>query len=107
MQSFDFYFLMILALAISMAAWVFRIAKKRFALRWHVNLIGAGWVTMAIVAMGAWWMSASGVMESTVGPDAPVVNFGAPLNATIIAIFWYFISIQLPGFIQLIKNHRP
>lgn len=104
---FDAYFYLIAALAVVIAVWTFRVAKQRFALRWYVNLIGTGWVAMAVFMIGAWWLSASGVLAQTLGPDAVKVGFAAPLNATIIAIGWYAISIQMPGFIRFIKNNRP
>lgn len=100
----DIFFYVIVALAAVVAGLTYRAAKRRFALRWHVNLIGAAWVALAVFTVGAWWLSASGVLEQALGLNAPKVGFAAPMNATIIAIGWYAISIQLPGFIRFMKN---
>lgn len=107
MMTFDAYFYLFVILAVVLAVWTFHIGKHRFALRWYINLVGAGWVAVAVFMAGAWWLSASGIMAQILGPNAVKVGFSAPMNATIIAMSWYFIAIQLPGFIRLLKNRRP
>lgn len=53
MMTFDAYFYLFVILAVVLSVWTFHIGKHRFALRWYINLVGAGWVAVAVFMAGA------------------------------------------------------
>lgn len=104
MSEFSLYGFSSLFAAIACGVVAFQVAKRRLALAWYLNLVGAILASFSVFTVFGWFFTVTNVIALVNDPAFGGIPLDNAINSVLIAVSWYSLCWSIPKWLGIDKN---